>query len=555
MIATPRPALGLALALVLATALSACSVEPPYASPSVAVPDHYLETGKAGGTGGATSAQTAAASSSISDAPHWQAAAPADTVPRGAWWSVFHDPDLDALEQRVDVSNQTVVKAVAELDAARALVAYERAGYAPTVTAGASQERFRTSSNVEGHSLAGKTIPDYSVGVGASWEPDLFGKIRSSVDTANANAQASDADLGAVRLAVGAELATDYFDLRETDFDKALLDDTVAAYRDAYEMTQQRLKIGIASASDVADAKAQLDATESKATDAGLTRTRLQHAIATLIGVPASSFVLAPRTASISAAASTGAIAPTRPIVSTGAMASRGEFASTGAITSPGAMTSTDAVSSIGTIEAPDIPVGLPSTLLERRPDIAAAERRVAAANAQIGATRAAFYPDLTLSVTAGLESSAFGPWLTAPSLFWALGPQLAQTLFDGGKRTASLHVADAHYTAAVADYRQTVLTAFEQVENSLASAHALDDEAQSQHRAVEASNEALTLAMNRYKGGAISYLDVVTVQTTALANQRAEIDIARRRLDADVALLEALGGGWRVPEVASSGQ
>jgi NodT family efflux transporter outer membrane factor (OMF) lipoprotein len=425
---------------------------------------------------------------------------PADTVPRGAWWTVFGDADLDALEQRVDVSNLTIVKAVASLDAARALVAYQRAGLLPTVTAGAADDRYRNSATDQAHrSTGGKTFNQYSVGASASWEPDLFDKIRSGVDAASADAQASAADLGAVRLAVGAELATDYFDLRETDLDKALLDDTVAAYRDAYDMTRQRLAIGISSESDVAEAKAQLDATQSIATDTGLTRDKLQHAIATLIGVPASSYVLPPKTAL--------ADAP-RP---------------------------------------PTIPTGVPSALLERRPDIAAAERRVAAANARIGSARAAFYPDLTLSLSAGLESSAFMPWLTAPSVFWALGPQLAQTLFDGGKRMASLHVADAQFAETVADYRQTVLGAFEQVENNLAAVHALDSEAQSQQGAAQASNDALKLALDRYRGGAISYLDVVTVQATALANERAEIDIARRRLDADVALLEALGGGWHV--------
>jgi NodT family efflux transporter outer membrane factor (OMF) lipoprotein len=468
-----------ATALAVAIALGGCSVEPVYTRPTVETPAHYLETGTPG-----TSANAAG----------WQPAQPGDSVSRGAWWTVFGDPDLDALEARVEISNQTLRKAVAALDAARSNVAFARAGLLPTVSAGLAQDRNRTSANVVGRSLAGKTVSDYAVGLDASWEPDLFGKIRSQVDASQADAQASEADLEAVRLAVDTELAVDYFDLRATDNEKKLLDDTVAAYREALTMIEQRVQYGVASQADLAEAQAQLEATVSLDTDLDATRAQLQHAMATLIGVPASSFSLPPK------------LEAQRPT---------------------------------------PIPPGLPSALLERRPDIAAAERRVAASNAQIGIAKAAFYPDVVLSLQAGLESSAFAPWLTAPSLFWALGPALAQTLFDGGRRKASLHEADAQYDMAVADYRQTVLTAFQQVEDNLANLRVLNDEAASQQRAVDASQQALKLALDRYKGGAIAYLDVVTIQTTALTNQRAAVDIERRAMDADVLLIKALGGSW----------
>jgi NodT family efflux transporter outer membrane factor (OMF) lipoprotein len=455
-----------------AASLTACTTLPHYSVPTTDVPAHYA----------------------TQSAPGWAVAAPADGRPRGPWWTIFGDSELDQLEARVDVSNQTVRQAVANLEAARTMIDYQRAGYAPTVTAGVAAQRYRTSQNLVDRSLAGKTIPDYSTGLTASWEPDLFGRVKNATVEARDNAQASEADLESVRLSVTSQLASDYFNFRTLDRQKQLLDDTVTAYTAALRIVQQQLADGAIDASAVAQAQTQLESARTMDSDIDVQRAQLQHAIATLIGVPASSFVLPPQV---------------EPAV------------------------------------VPPIPAGVPSALLERRPDIAASERRVAAANARIGEARAAFYPDLTLSATAGLESTFFAPWLSAPSLFWSIGAQLAGTLFDGGRRDATLKGANAQYDAAVAGYRQTVLTAFQQVEDNLSALDTLASEAQSQQRATAAAQLSLKLTTNRYQAGAVNYLDVVTAQTIALANERNEQQIAGRRLDASVHLLQALGGGW----------
>ena len=468
------PALRRIVVACTAASLAACTTLPHYSAPSVDVPTHYAT-------------QPAAT-------PGWSVAAPADANPRGPWWTLFGDDELDQLEARVDVSNQTVRQAVANLEAARAMLDYQRAGYAPTVTAGVAAQRYRTSQNLVDHSLAGKTVPDYSTGLTASWEPDLFGRVKDATTEARANAQASDADLESVRLAVSSQLAANYFALRSLDRQKKLLDDTVTAYTAALRIVEQQLADGAIDASAVAQAQTQLESARTMDSDIDVQRAQLQHAIATLIGVPASTFTLPPR---------------------------------------------------VDPVVVPPVPAGVPSALLQRRPDIAAAERRVAAANARIGEARAAFYPDLTLSATAGLESTFFAPWFSAPSLFWSLGAQLAGTLFDGGRRNATLKGANAQYDAAVAAYRQTVLTAFQQVEDNLSALDTLASEAQSQQRATAAAQRSLELTTNRYQAGAVNYLDVVTAQTIALANERNEEQIAGRRLDASVHLLEALGGGW----------
>jgi len=460
--------------IAVASALTACSTLPHYSQPQTAVPDHFASTPQ--------------------PSAGWTLAAPADAQSRGPWWTLYGDDELNHLEAQVDVSNQTVAKAVAQLEAARAMVDYQRAGYAPTVTAGTSAQRFRTSQNVVHRGLAGHTVPDYSVGVAASWEPDLFGRVKGATVNARDNAQASEADLQSVRLAVAADLATDYFDLRSLDRQKKLLDDTVTAYAAALRILQQQLNDGAIDASAIAQAQTQLESTRTQDSDIDVQRAQLQHAIATLIGQPASSFSLSPK---------------------------------------------------VETIALPQIPAGVPSQLLERRPDIAAAERRVAAANAQIGQARAAFYPNLTLSATAGLESTFFAPWLTASSLFWSLGSQIAGTLFDGGRRTAALKGANAQYDGTVADYRQTVLVAFQQVEDNLSSLDTLANEADSQQRATTAADLSLKLTSNRFQAGAVNYLDVVTAQTIALSNERTAEQIDARRIDASVQLLKALGGGW----------
>lgn len=467
------------VATTIAALFSACSTLPPYQRPSAPMPTHYA---------------------GVASAPGWAQATPADTASRGQWWSVFDDPVLNGLEARIDVSNQSVRKAVAQLQQARSMVDYQRSGFFPTVTAGLAQDRSRTSQNVEGKSLAGKTVPDYAAGVSASWEPDLFGRVRDSVNGARADAQASEADLESVRLSMSADLATDYFTLRSLDVQKKLLDDSVTAYAAALKLLQQQLQNGAIDASAVAQATAQLEATRTEATDIDVSRAQMQHAISTLIGEPASTFSLPP-------------LPQGTPVAALPAV--------------------------------PAIPAGLPSQLLERRPDIAAAERRVASANAQIGVAHAAFFPDLVLSASAGLESTFFSPWLSAPSLFWSLGPQLAGTLFDGGKRKASLRGATAQYDGAVADYRQSVLVALQQVEDNLSALHSLADEAASQQRATTAANLSLRLTTNRFNAGAVSYLDVVTAQTIALTNQRLADQIAARQLTASVGLMRALGGKW----------
>ncbi len=471
----------LAMTALAVAMLSACTTLPAYHAPSAEVPAHY-------------------AGAPLAAAANWAPAAPADGTPRGSWWTVFDDPELNRLEARVDISNQTVGKAVAQLQQARAMVDYQRAGFFPTVTAGLAADRFRTSQNVQGRSLAGKTVPDYTAGLTATWEPDLFGRVRDATQAARASAQASAADLEAVRLSVSADLALDYFALRALDRQKQLLDRTVTAYAAALQLLQQQLRDGAIDASAVAQATTQLESTRTQDSDIDVSRDQLQHAIATLVGEPASTFSLPPRVAS--SASST----------------------------------------------LPAIPAGLPSQLLERRPDIAAAERRVAAANAQIGEAHAAFFPDLLLSASAGLESTFFSPWLTAPGLFWSLGPQLAGTLFDGGRRKATLRSATAQYDGTVADYRQSVLLALQQVEDNLSALRTLADEAVSQHRASAAADLSLRLTTNRYQAGAVSYLDVVTAQTIALTNERNDEQIDARRFAASVALLKALGGPWSEP-------
>jgi NodT family efflux transporter outer membrane factor (OMF) lipoprotein len=471
-----RIELGLAF---LAISLSGCATQ-PYLKPTVNVPSAYKEGSEA--------------FSPAAPGPGWTTAMPRDAQDRGAWWEVFGNPQLNELESRVSVSNQTIRKAVATLQQARAAAGVARSSYYPTVTAGVAQDRFHTSQNVVGRSLAGTTVSDYSVGVDASWEPDLFGKIGYAVNAATARAQASEADLATVRLSMQAELAVDYFDLHGSDAEIILLEKTVATYQDALDLVQHRFAGGIASDYDVAQAQTQLETTQSQLIDLNVARAQLEHAIATLIGEPASNFSL-----------------------------------------------STDG----SQLTPPVIPTGVPSQLLERRPDVAAAERRVAGSNADIGGAKAAFFPDLILSASGGLESSRLASFLVMPSRYWAIGPALIGTVFDGGRRKQQLASANAGYAATVADYRQIALTSFQEVEDNLAAGQTLAAEAQTQDRAVRSSQHALSVALTRYKTGSISYLEVTVAQSTALANERVATDIARRRSDASVSLIKALGGLW----------
>jgi NodT family efflux transporter outer membrane factor (OMF) lipoprotein len=468
------PFLRKTVAACVVSACAACSTLPAYKKPDVDIPKQYKNA---------------------TPASDWSLAAPTDRLSRGPWWTIFNDPELNRLEAQIEVSNQTVKKAVSVVEQARAMVQYQHSAYLPTISAGAATYRARLySQNVVGHSTAGKTYPDYLVDVTASWEPDLFGQIKDAVVNARDTAQATEADLETVRLSMTSDLAVDYFDLRALDIQKKLLDDTVKAYTDALNIANQQFTNGAVDGSVVAAAQTQLQSARTQDTDIDVYRAQLEHAIATLIGVPASSFSLPP---------------------------------------------------SVTPVTVPDIPTGVPSQLLERRPDIAAAERRVAAANAEIGLAHAAYYPNLVLSPTAGLQSTFFSPWLTAGSLFWSLGAQLAGTIYDGGRRDAVVKNATAQYNGTVADYRQAVLVAFQQVEDNLSALNTLADEAQSQRLATQAAQLSLKLTTNRFQAGAVSYLDVVQAQTIALTNERNEDQIQARRVDAALLLVKALGGGW----------
>ena len=466
--------------IILTVALAGCVTGPRYVKPTVSVPSAYKD---------GPSVPTATVPQG------WTAATPDDAQDRGAWWEVFANPQLNELESRVSVSNQTIRKAVATLQQARATAGIARSSYFPTVTAGGSEQRFHTSQNVIGRQqLAGKTVSDYGIGLNASWEPDLFDKIGHAVDAATARAQASEGDLASVELSMHAELAVDYFDLHESDAEVALLKKTVAAYQDALNLVKQRFDVGIASDFDLAQAQTQLQTTQAQLIDLNVRHAQLEHAIATLIGEPASSFSL----------------------------------------TTDGSQ-----------LAPPVIPTGVPSQLLERRPDVAAAERRVAAANADVGGATAAFFPDLMLAASGGAESSNLGNWLSLPSRFWAIGPAIVGTIFDGGRRKQGLASANAAFDSTVADYRQVVLASFQEVEDNLAATQTLTAEASAQDLAVQSSQHALDVALSRYKAGAVSYLDVVTAQSTALANERVATEIAQRRSDASVLLIKALGGLW----------
>jgi NodT family efflux transporter outer membrane factor (OMF) lipoprotein len=470
-----------AAALALTLLLAACATGPAYVRPTVDVPGAFKER----------PADAAAAA----PAPGWKPASPQDAQNRGAWWEIFNDASLNQLEARVTVSNQTIVMAVASLQQAHAVVGEARAAYFPTIQAGIEPDRLRTSHTVVGRvGLAGKTVWDNTAGVSASWEPDLFDKIGHTVDAAKARAQASAADLASVELMMHAELAVDYFDLRGLDSQTALLQQTVVAFQSALDIATQRFTAGAASDSDVALAQTQLQTARAQLIDIGVMRAQLEHAIATLIGETASTFVLSPNATQL---------AP------------------------------------------PDVPAGVPSQLLERRPDVAAAERLVAASNADVGSATAAFFPDLMLSITGGYESGGFAQWASAPSRFWAVGLPLVGTIFDGGLRKQKLNAAKASYQSSVAGYRQVVLTSFQEVEDNLSALRILADESGAQQLAVSAAQHELELALQLYKGGAVGYLEVVTAQTAALTNERTAIDIARRRLDASVLLVKALGGLW----------
>lgn len=458
-------------ALVVCVLLVGCSVGPAYQRPAVEAPAVWGE------------------------AYRWQPAQPRDDAARGEWWKAFDDPQLDQLIAQVGVSNQTLVAAEAQFRQGVALSDAAGAALYPTVTASISQTRSLpsgTTGPITGVATSKRTIS--SLPLSASWQPDFWGQVRSSVEAGRAAAQASAGDLENARLSIRAQVALAYFQLRGIDAQKKLLDETVEAYAKSLQLTGNRYRMGVAARIDMSQAEAQLKAVQAQRIDLGVQRSQFEHAIAVLLGRPPAGF-------SIAAA----------PLTAT----------------------------------PPPVPVGLPADLLERRPDIAAAERRVAAANAQIGVAKAAWFPTATLNATYGFQTATAAKWFTLPSRFWSVGPALAETLFDGGKRQAASDQAVAAYDASVANYRQSVLVAFQQVEDGLASLRILEEEAEVQADAVKAARQSLEFALNQYKAGITTYLQVLSAQTTLLSIQNGAASVRTRRATAWVQLVQALGGGW----------
>ena len=442
---------------------------------------------------------------SFQGSDQWRQAQPADKTSRGKWWEIFGDPELSSLEEQIATSNQTLKVAEARFREARAAIRFNRASQFPTISTAPSASYVKNSDFATGFpsKIQQASKGDFLLPFDLSYEVDLWGRVRRSIAAAREEAQATGADYETAKLSLEAELALDYFELRSADAQRQLLDDTVKAYIDNLKLTESRFKGGVAPRADVAQARTQLDTTLVQDTDVTEQRAQFEHAIAILIGKPPADFSLAAAPLSY---------------------------------------------------EPPNIPIGLPSELLQRRPDIAAAERRVAEANQQIGIARVAYFPTVTLGGTAGLAGTQGSNWFTWPSAFWAVGPALGQTLFEAGRRRAASESARANYDATVAAYRQTSLSAFQEVEDNVAALRILENEAQQQEEAVAASKDSLQLFTNRYKGGVDTYLQVITAQTTELANERNAIDIQRRRMDASVLLIKALGGGWSVSDLPTFG-
>jgi NodT family efflux transporter outer membrane factor (OMF) lipoprotein len=434
----------------------------------------------------------------------WKPGQPSDQAQKGEWWRLYQDPQLDALEAQVNDANQTLKTAEQTFRGARAAVGIARSNEVPTIGAGASVNSVRQSANEPYFvpNLANNGTADFRLPLDLNYEIDLWGRVRRGVTYARAEAQASAADMESARLSLHAELATDYFGLRSADGLTKLLDDTIEAYQDALQLTKDRFDGGLAASSDVTQAETQLEQARVQRTDVEVQRAQFEHAIAVLIGKPPASVTIA-----------------ANPI-------------------------------NIQPPEMPSIPGVLPSALLERRPDIAAEERRMAAANEQIGIAKAAYYPSLSLSGLVGMESTSSQSWFNWPSRYWAAGPLISESIFDGGRRHSLSQQARANYDAAVATYRQTTLQAFQQVEDNFAALRILRTEEEQQHRATAAALESLSTFEARYEGGLELYLEVVTSQTVALANQRNDIDLMRRQLDASVLLIKALGGGWNTQQL-----
>jgi NodT family efflux transporter outer membrane factor (OMF) lipoprotein len=462
------------LALLLAFGAAGCMVGPDYVRPSAPTPTTFKE------------------------AEGWKVAQPGDTAPRGNWWEVYNDPTLNDLMAQVEVNNLNIALFEARVRQARAATQSARAALWPIVDLGAGASRNSTNTSIGGRN----TNSAYNVQLGASWEPDLWGGIRRNIESAGANAQASEADLANARLSVQATLAQNYFLLRVQDAQIALLRDTVAAYERSLQLTRNQYSAGVVARGDVAQAEAQLKSTQASVYDAQLARAQLEHAVAVLVGKPPSELTIAaqPKLA----------------------------------------------------VTYPEIPLVVPSELLERRPDIAAAERRAAAANAQIGVAQAAFFPSVSLSASGGLQSSVIGSLLSLPNHYWTLGAALAQAIFDAGLRTSQKEQAIASYDQAVATYRSTVLTSFQEVEDNLAALTLLAQEAAVQQEAVAAAQQSAAIALNQYRAGTNSFLAVIVLQAAALNNERNALGITARRLTASVDLVRAMGGGWDATQIAA---
>lgn len=458
-----RNATSLVLCLTLVT-LTSCAVGPDYQKPSVPLASSFKELGA------------------------WSKAEPRDDMDRGAWWSFYRDPVLDDLERQVDVSNQNLKASEAAFRQAKALSDEAWAGLFPTLSLGANDTR--SGSLASGN----KPVTKYDWNATASWELDVWGRIRRTIENQEDLADASQADLASARLSAQATLATDYFDLRVQDEVERLLQATVAADQNIYDIVKHQYEAGTAAKSDLLASATQLESVQSTAMNADIKRRQLEHAIAVLIGKAPSDF-------SLSAA----------PL----------------------------------NFHIPEIPVALPSQLLERRPDIASSERKVAAANAEIGVAEAAWFPTLSLSASFGANANALSKLFQTSNQIWSLGPSVAETVFDAGSRSAAVTAAEAGYDQTVANYRQTVLTSFQQVEDQLAALNILDNQSKVLNQAVHDAEESQKLTLNQYKEGIVAYNVVLTSQTVSLSNQQSELVATASRLDASVALIEALGGGW----------
>ena len=470
------PCLAVLLAIA-ASQLTGCTVGPKYHRPAAEVPPAYKEVGD------------------------WKPAQPNDQSFGSNWWEIFQDPQLNALELQVNISNQNLKASEAQYTQARAILRYQRADYFPTVTVDPSATRNKTSANRQPHSaqFSGINYTDLQIPFELSYQLDVWGRVRRTVESYREQAQASAADLAAVNLSMHAQLALDYFQARTLDAEEQLLNSTVTQYEQALQLIENRFAGGLASDLEVEQARTQLETTRAQAIDVGVARAQYEHAVAVLVGKPPASFSLPPLP-----------------------------------LTAP----------------PPSIPLGLPSDLLERRPDIAAVERLMASANAQIGVAKSAYYPLVNLAAAGGFESGSITTLLSGPSILWSAGPSALFTIFDVGRRRAASDQAIAAYDQAVANYRQTVLTGFQQVEDNVAALRILENEAQVQARAVTAAQKYLELAITRYTGGVTSYLEVTTAQSAALSDEVTAVNILGRRMVDAVTLVQALGGGWNSSEL-----